>query len=175
VAKTFEQAWAKKQAEGYQYGKEALDNVRFGWEIAYEVLAEELRDAIEKKHVGPLPQHTWKRRFEHGSRLPERCKGCGEPLLIENLFCEDGCPCNTPRGINFSPKPCKICEIDCCVRPGHRLAELFGDYVHTDLGPPPPKVKRRGVDFPCENCGKSDGSSLSEGWYRCTACGYPGK
>ncbi len=33
-APTFEEAWAKKEAEGYQYGHEALDNVRFGWEIA---------------------------------------------------------------------------------------------------------------------------------------------
>lgn len=32
--KTFEQAWAKKEAEGYQYGSDALEHVRFGWEIA---------------------------------------------------------------------------------------------------------------------------------------------
>lgn len=33
-AETFEQAWAKKEAEGYQYGGDALENVRFGWNIA---------------------------------------------------------------------------------------------------------------------------------------------
>ena len=28
------------------------------------------------------------------------CKGCGKPLLIENAWMTDGCPCNTPLGIN---------------------------------------------------------------------------
>lgn len=31
---TFEQAWAKFEAAGYQYGGDALTNVRFGWKIA---------------------------------------------------------------------------------------------------------------------------------------------
>jgi len=30
---TFEEAWAKKEAEGYQYGADALEQVRFGWEL----------------------------------------------------------------------------------------------------------------------------------------------
>lgn len=30
---TFEAAWAKKVAEGYLYGRDALEQVRFGWEI----------------------------------------------------------------------------------------------------------------------------------------------
>lgn len=32
----FEQWWATKVAEGYQYGREALENVRFGFEGAQE-------------------------------------------------------------------------------------------------------------------------------------------
>jgi hypothetical protein len=31
---TFEQAWALKEAEGYQYGEDALEQVRMGWEMA---------------------------------------------------------------------------------------------------------------------------------------------
>jgi regulator of replication initiation timing len=31
---TFEQAWAEKEREGYQYGSDALEHVRFGWELA---------------------------------------------------------------------------------------------------------------------------------------------
>jgi hypothetical protein len=31
--KTFEEAWAEKEKEGYQYGRDALEQVRFGWEI----------------------------------------------------------------------------------------------------------------------------------------------
>lgn len=30
----FEAEWAKKQAAGYQYGRDALENVKFGFEIA---------------------------------------------------------------------------------------------------------------------------------------------
>lgn len=30
---TFEQAWAVKEKEGYQYGEDALEQVRFGWEL----------------------------------------------------------------------------------------------------------------------------------------------
>ena len=28
------------------------------------------------------------------------CAGCGKPLLIENAWMTDGCPCNTPLGVN---------------------------------------------------------------------------
>lgn len=31
---TFKEAWAKKKSEGYQYGPDALEQVRFGWELA---------------------------------------------------------------------------------------------------------------------------------------------
>jgi len=57
--------------------------------------------------------------------IPEACNGCGKPLLLENLYVDDGCPCNTPRGINFQPQPCQTCRTDNCVKPGHRLYELF--------------------------------------------------
>lgn len=32
---TFEQAWALKEKEGYRYGPAALEQVRFGWEMAH--------------------------------------------------------------------------------------------------------------------------------------------
>jgi hypothetical protein len=28
------------------------------------------------------------------------CLGCGKPLLVENAWMFDGCPCNEPRGVN---------------------------------------------------------------------------
>jgi hypothetical protein len=28
------------------------------------------------------------------------CKGCGKPLLLENAWMTDGCPCNSTLGIN---------------------------------------------------------------------------
>jgi len=43
--KTFEKTWAGKVAEGYQYGAEALEQVRFGWEICLEATDDEERAA----------------------------------------------------------------------------------------------------------------------------------
>ncbi len=40
---TFEQAWSEKEAEGYQYGEEALERVRFGWELACGKMTRERR------------------------------------------------------------------------------------------------------------------------------------
>jgi hypothetical protein len=61
----------------------------------------------------------------HNPNIPEKCNGCGRPLLLANLYCDDGCPCNTPRGVNFAPYACAVCGTDNCVKPGHRLHELF--------------------------------------------------
>jgi hypothetical protein len=33
-AVTFEQAWAEKERAGYQYGEDALEQVRMGWDMA---------------------------------------------------------------------------------------------------------------------------------------------
>ena len=33
VSMTFEEVWAEKEKEGYQYGEDALEQVRFGWEL----------------------------------------------------------------------------------------------------------------------------------------------
>lgn len=36
IKEMFEDAWEEKVKEGYQYGQDALDQVQFGFEIAYE-------------------------------------------------------------------------------------------------------------------------------------------
>lgn len=61
--------------------------------------------------------------------IPENCNYCKKPLLISNLFVDDGCPCNSMRGINFEPKLCLMCKTNYCVKPGHRLKELFGEFI----------------------------------------------
>ncbi len=58
--------------------------------------------------------------------IPEKCNGCGQPLLLEHLFVDDGCPCNTPRGVNFPPLACTACRVEDCVKPSHRIVRLFG-------------------------------------------------
>ena len=36
--------------------------------------------------------------------------------------------------------------------------------------------RRGSPGFPCESCGgESEGNTLVDGWFRCNACGYPGK
>lgn len=61
--------------------------------------------------------------------IPKACRACGEPLLLENLFVCDGCPCNNARGVNFAPMPCDVCRVENCVRPGHRIETIFGHAV----------------------------------------------
>lgn len=46
---TFEEAWAQKEAEGYQYGRDALERVQFGWEI---------RDGYESAQVRTLADYA---------------------------------------------------------------------------------------------------------------------
>jgi hypothetical protein len=36
---TFDEAWAEYEKRGYQYGHEALENVKFGWSIAKEAMS----------------------------------------------------------------------------------------------------------------------------------------
>ena len=43
---TFDEAWAKKVTEGYQYGPDALEQVRFGWEIHEAEIAAAEADAM---------------------------------------------------------------------------------------------------------------------------------
>jgi hypothetical protein len=42
------------------------------------------------------------------------CIGCGEFLKLENFRIADGCPCNTPRGINHGRVPVDTCTCTTC-------------------------------------------------------------
>ena len=48
------------------------------------------------------------------------CQACGELLLPANALMDDGCPCNSERGVNFEPIACELCKTSNCVKPGHR-------------------------------------------------------
>jgi hypothetical protein len=67
--------------------------------------------------------------------LPTVCRACGGQFLLENLFVDDGCPCNSARGVNLVPQRCEVCKVDDCVKPGHRLAALFGPHVAAGATP----------------------------------------
>jgi len=53
--------------------------------------------------------------------IPKNCRGCGELLLLENINVDDGCPCNSPRGVNLVPKQCTLCGSQTCVKPAHHI------------------------------------------------------
>lgn len=43
------------------------------------------------------------------------CRGCGKSLLAENFAgIADGCPCNSPRGVNHGLVPVNTCTCDEC-------------------------------------------------------------
>ena len=69
--KTFEEAWADKEAEGYQYGRDALEQVRFGWELALAARDAELATAraeLKKRHDGDpsIPMTPYDYGYEQG-------------------------------------------------------------------------------------------------------------
>jgi dCMP deaminase len=74
-------------------------------------------------HVTPQPLQA------DGSKFPTTCSACDKPLLLSNMFTDDGCPCNSPRGVNFKPQPCERCHTSYCVKPGHRLSTLYGNLL----------------------------------------------
>jgi hypothetical protein len=70
--------------------------------------------------------------------VPTTCNGCGKPLTLDHLYYDDGCPCNTPRGVNFKPRVCGMCRVDNCVKPGHHLVDVYGDVATGFAAPPAP-------------------------------------
>jgi hypothetical protein len=67
---------------------------------------------------------------EGETQTAKKCNGCGKTLLLEHMLCDDGCPCNTPRGINVPPRECRYCKTNDCVKPAHHIAEkLASDFA----------------------------------------------
>lgn len=45
---------------------------------------------------------------------PDLCRGCGGMILPENRRIADGCPCNSPRGVNHGLVPKNTCTCPEC-------------------------------------------------------------
>jgi len=104
--------------------------------------------------------------------IPRSCSACGKPLALENLYVDDGCPCNSPRGVNFKPQPCRLCKTDNCVKPGHRLNELFG----VAASQPPQELEGLRETFDkitCQYC-KLGFERLTNGMHVSFTCGTDG-
>lgn len=91
-AMTFEQAWAQKESEGYQYGADALENVRFGWDIAMECQQPEpgsdYGEAIRKAVAAEYEPILAKLQREHDSALDERNVARQELEAALNRLCK---------------------------------------------------------------------------------------
>jgi len=48
----------------------------------------------------------------YGQQNP--CCGCGKALVLENFRVADGCPCNSPRGVNHGLVPPRTCTCPAC-------------------------------------------------------------
>ena len=47
--KTFEEVWAEKEKEGYQYGSDALEQVRFGWSLGVAEVVKSIRSRARNR------------------------------------------------------------------------------------------------------------------------------
>lgn len=54
--KTFKEAWKEKEAEGYHYGRDALEGVKFGWEIHVQHAKVEC-DALKAENARLVAEH----------------------------------------------------------------------------------------------------------------------
>lgn len=58
---------------------------------------------------------NWSKKMGHDV-LGElsKCASCDRPLLVSNLSMADGCPCNSPRGVNHGRVPVAACTCVTC-------------------------------------------------------------
>jgi hypothetical protein len=67
--------------------------------------------------------------------ISDNCAGCGKPLLIENAWMTDGCPCNTPLGVNSMNETRWRLLMELQQKQSHEVEALakFKAYVHRRL------------------------------------------
>jgi len=87
--------------------------------VTFEVFADRLGElptsimAVPADYTPPAPFDESKRRNCRPAPQPV-CRECGVPLRHENLRCADGCPCNSPRGVNHGLVPTNVCACVAC-------------------------------------------------------------
>jgi len=77
--------------------------------VALETIARCMQEATAKtepeEEAKPIPPTTARCTCTDNpcscDLLGVLCNGCGKPMLKSNAWMEDGCPCNSPRGVNF--------------------------------------------------------------------------
>lgn len=56
----------------------------------------------------------WRELREQAAARPADCRGCGKQLLPTNDCIADGCPCNSPQGVNHGLVPSHVCTCEIC-------------------------------------------------------------
>lgn len=85
----------------------AINNAHKGHDAKAVVLLRE-RNEIGEKQVSVLS-----RIAELVAPRPS-CRHCGAKLLPNDSGVADGCPCNSPRGVNHGLVPVNVCTCDAC-------------------------------------------------------------
>jgi hypothetical protein len=70
-------------------------------------------DGAKAQPAAPAPQNGGRPDLTAGSALPGTCRGCGGALDFTGRIA-DGCPCNSPRGINHGLVPRHLCTCTIC-------------------------------------------------------------
>lgn len=106
----------------YQQQKYVLQNLLAGEEIEMRDLpslgamvvlgSQETLDRL--RGSGGLLQNTVELCDNSELLEQELCRGCQNMLLLENLRIADGCPCNSPRGVNHGLVPKNTCTCQVC-------------------------------------------------------------
>lgn len=64
------------------------------------VFEDMIEDRVEEGMVEQMPHLFEQMRGSDRNAVEQPCRGCGKALVVENAWMEDGCPCNTPAGVN---------------------------------------------------------------------------
>lgn len=63
---------------------------------------------LPPKRKPELPELTYEEWRQY------QCRACGKTLVLENYRLADGCPCNSPRGVNHGLVPLLTCTcVEC--------------------------------------------------------------
>lgn len=115
-APSFKEAWKQKESEGYQYGRDALEQVRFGWDIR-EAYAEPQPEIIEAKGHRLVEQLHERYRRAGVTTKVYRCTYCrGAMKLTPPIIVDPDKPRKSPPMFEIAqcpntPPPGTACDL----------------------------------------------------------------
>lgn len=86
-------------AHGVEYPPTSISSVNYD---PAKMMAKRCAAAIRADDLSDLEPKWLEHEFSGSDRnaSEQACYGCNKPLFLRNAWMEDGCPCNTPAGVN---------------------------------------------------------------------------